>query len=412
MTEQSPTPQRADSLPVPHEQIDHHDHDHDGEAESWRRDRLLSSLNLLMAVGLFFLVPFALKAGAAFFLPVTVAFTLAVTLVPPLEWLERRRVPSPLAAIISVGGAVAVINAAIAVILFPAMNWLTVLPQRINTLREKLAPVIDAYTSLERFVDQIMGLLSQRAMTHSPQQVTLTTPNSLAELVAFSAPGAVIQMIFGLLLIYFFLSTWTRMRTHSVLGRSTQAGSIRMARTIREMVNATAAYIGTISVINLSLGAVVSVAMWLLGMPTPVMWGGLAALFNYVPYVGPTVTAALLAFGGLLAFDDLAGALWPPGIFLAIHALEANVVTPMVVGRRLTINPLMILLSLSFWGWVWGTVGALLSVPLLIMARVLLESAGKPDIAGFLFEERLLGTGHHELHEIEDPSLDSPPSSA
>src|SRR3546814_4273408 len=85
--------------------------------------------------------------------------------------------------------------------------------------------------------------------------------------------------------------------------------------------------------------------------------------------------------------------------FLGIHALEANFITPLLVGRRLTINPLLILLALSFWGWVWGTIGALLSVPLLIMMRVLLESAGKPDIAGFLFEERLLGAGHHEFHD-------------
>ncbi len=388
-------------------------HDHqEAETESWRRDRLLSSLNLLIAVGLFFMIPFALKAGAAFFLPVTVAFTLAVTLVPALEWLERRRVPSSLAALLCVTGVVLVINAAIAAILFPAMNWLTLLPQRVGKLRETLAPVLDAYASVQRFADQIMGILTQRALTHAPTQVTVTTPNSLVDLIALSAPGAVIQMLFGLLLIYFFLSTWTRMRTHTIVSRSTLTGSVRMARTIREMVNATAAYIGTITIINLSLGAVVTLAMALLGMPTPVMWGGLAALFNYVPYVGPTVMTGMLAFGGLLVFDDIYGALWPAATFLAIHAMEANVITPMLVGRRLTINPLMILLSLSFWGWVWGTVGALLSVPLLIMARVLLESAGKPDIAGFLFEERLLGTGHHDIHDIPDRSLDSPESSA
>lgn len=382
------------------------------ESDSWRRDRLLSSLNLLIAVGLFFTVPFALKAGAAFFLPVAVAFTLAVTLVPALEWLERRRVPSSLAALICVTGAVLVINAAIAAILFPAMNWVTLLPQRIGKLRETLAPVLDAYASVQRFADQIMAALSQRTLPHAPPQVTVTAPNSLVDLIAISAPGAVIQMLFGLLMIYFFLSTWTRMRTHSILHRTTQTGSIRMNRTIREMVNATAAYIGTITIINLSLGAVVALIVALLGMPTPLMWGGLAALFNYIPYVGPTVTTAMLAFGGLLAFDDFYGALLPAAAFLGVHALEANVITPLLVGRRLTINPLMILISLSFWGWVWGTVGALLSVPLLIMIRVLLESAGKPDIAGFLFEERLLGTGHHDIHDNPDRSLDSPESSA
>lgn len=378
----------------------------DSESDSWRRDRLLSSLNLLIAVGLFFLIPFALKAGAAFFLPVTVAFTLAVTFVPMLEWLERRRFPSALAALMCVATTLLIINAAIAAIVFPAMNWFTLLPQRVGKLRETLAPVLDAYASIQRFADQIMGVLSQRqAFPNAPAQVTVTTPNSLIDLVATSAPGAIVQMLFGLLLIYFFLATWTRMRAHSILSRATLSGSIRMAQTIRDMVNATAAYIGTITIINLSMGALVALVAWLLGMPTPLMWGGLAALFNYIPYVGPTAMTGMLAFGGLLVFDDIWGALLPAGCFLAIHALEANVITPMLVGRRLTINPLLILLSLSFWGWVWGTVGALLSVPLLIMIRVILESAGKPDIAGFLFEERLLGEHHHESH---DTSLDRP----
>src|SRR3546814_18649257 len=112
-------------------------------------------------------------------------------------------------------------------------------------------------------------------------------------------------------------------------------------------------------------------------MPTPLMWGGLAALFNYVPYVGPTVTTAMLAFSGLLAFDDVYSAMLPALAFLGIHALEANFITPLLVGRRLTINPLLILLALSFWGWVWGPIGALLSVPLLIMMRVLLEKIGR-----------------------------------
>src|SRR3546814_18430649 len=95
----------------------------------------------------------------------------------------------------------------------------------------------------------------------------------------------------------------------------------------------------------------------------------------------------MLAFIGLLAFDDVYSAMLPALAFLGIHALEANFITPLLVGRRLTINPLLILLALSFWGWVWGTIGALLSVPLLILMRVLLESAGKPDNAGFRFEE-------------------------
>ncbi|MEO6218540.1 MAG: AI-2E family transporter, partial [Sphingomonas sp.] len=150
------------------------------------------------------------------------------------------------------------------------------------------------------------------------------------------------------------------------------------------------AYLGTITIINLSLGLVIAFLLWLIGMPYPLMWGGIVALFNYVPYFGPIAAAALLALAGLMTFQDIWVALLPAAIMIGCHLLEANAVTPFIVGHRLTINPIMILISLSFWGWVWGTPGALLAVPLLIIIQTVIGAAGKPDIAGFLFEHGTL----------------------
>src|SRR5207237_34926 len=149
----------------------------------------------------------------------------------------------------------------------------------------------------------------------------------------------------------------------------------------------------TITVINLTLGGIVALAMSMLGMPSPLMWGGIVALLNYVPYFGPIVAALLLAVGGLMTFADVGTAMIAPAIMIGCHIVEANVVTPFIVGHRLTISPLMILISLSFWGWVWGTAGALLAVPLLIIFQTVLGAAGKPDIAGFLFEQGALVQG-------------------
>ena len=128
-------------------------------------------------------------------------------------------------------------------------------------------------------------------------------------------------------------------------------------------------------------------------MPYPLMWGGIAALLNYVPYFGPIAAAGLLALGGLMVFSDLWVALVPAFIMIGAHLLEANVITPLIVGHRLTISPIMILISLSFWGWVWGTPGALLAVPILIILQTVIGAAGKPDIAGFLFEHGTLDHG-------------------
>ena len=126
------------------------------------------------------------------------------------------------------------------------------------------------------------------------------------------------------------------------------------------------------------------------------MWGGIVALLNYVPYFGPIVAALLLAIGGLMTFNDFWVAMIPAAIMIGCHLLEANVVTPLVVGHRLTINPVLILISLSFWSWVWGTPGALLAVPLLIIIQTVIGAAGKPDIAGFLFEHGTLVREHQK----------------
>src|SRR5262249_12814147 len=150
-------------------------------------------------------------------------------------------------------------------------------------------------------------------------------------------------------------------------GRGSFGSAIAMARVIQEVVDSTSAYLGTITLINASVGLLLALALWLIGMPTPLMWGGLVALCNYIPYLGPIAALILLALGGVLVFADFWYALLPALIFATIHLVEANVVTPMIVGRRLTINPLLILVALSFWGWVWGTTGALLAVPLLII---------------------------------------------
>jgi predicted PurR-regulated permease PerM len=150
--------------------------------------------------------------------------------------------------------------------------------------------------------------------------------------------------------------------------------------------------------VNLGMGLVVAFVLYLIGMPTPLMWGGIVAVLNYIPYLGPIAAVLLLGLGGLMAFADPWYAFLPALVFAGIHLLEANLITPAVVGRRLTINPLLILVALSFWAWVWGTTGALLAVPLLIILKTVLDAAGKPDIAGFLFEEGTLTNPHHEEH--------------
>ncbi len=367
------------------------------EAVAYRRDRLLAALVLMFGIALTLAVPFALRAGAEFFLPVTTALVIAIAMVPTLEWLERRRIPSALAALLCVVLFLIVANIAVAAIVFPATQWFQLLPDRIGQLRETLAPLVTLYSNLEQFVEGVVRQLNGSDLSAAPQAVRVETPSSLLQIVAASAPFAVIQMFFAVLVIYFFLAGWTRMRRRTITTRSSFAGAMTTARVIQQVVDATSAYLGTITLVNIGIGAALALILYLLGMPTPLMWGGIAALLNYIPYLGPIAAALLLALGGLMTFQDPWYALLPALIFVGMHLVEANVITPAIVGRRLTINPLMILLSLSFWAWVWGTTGALLAVPLLIIIRTIMDAAGRPDIAGFLFEEGTL------IHDPDEP---------
>jgi predicted PurR-regulated permease PerM len=340
-----------------------------------KRDRLLASLTLIGGIGLIVAIPFALRGGAEFFMPVTAALAAGLCMIIFL--------------------AIAVF--AIGSIVVPASDWVAQVPGKIPKVRAALEPVFDLYKNLERFIDRTV---SQIAVTQErTRAVRIEAPNSMLGLLTSSAPHLLIQLFFSLLVIFFFLAGWTAMRKRTIVSRGSFEGALTTARVIQQVVDATSTYLGTITLINVGLGGLTALVLWWLGMPSPVMWGGIVAVLNYIPYLGPIASALALFLGGLMTYPDVWGALLPPAAFVSLHLVEANFFTPMVVGKRLTISPLAILVSLSFWSWVWGTTGALLAVPLLIIMKTIFSAAGTPDIAGFLFE-------HGTLTHIGDPDED------
>jgi len=368
-----------------------------------KRDRLLASLTLIAGVGLIVLLPFALRAGAEFFMPVTAALVVAIALVPLLEWFERRGLPPKASAGLCVLIFLALALFAVGSIVVPASDWVSQVPAKIPRVRDALQPVLDLYKNLDRFIDRTVSQIPISGGQQHARAVRIETPNSMSSLLISSAPHLLIQLFFSLLVIFFFLAGWTSMRKKTIVSRGSFEGALTTARVIQEVVDATSTYLGTITLINVGLGTLTALALWWLGMPSPIMWGGIVAVANYIPYLGPIVCALLLFLGGLMTFGDIWTALGPPGIFICFHLVEANFFTPMVVGHRLTISPLSILVSLSFWAWIWGTTGALLAVPLLIIMKTVFSAAGTPDIAGFLFEDgTLTHVGEADEEEIEE----------
>ena len=388
-----------------HAQIEHDDAADEArvlaETITAKRDRLLASLTLIAGIGLIVALPFALRAGAEFFMPVSAALVVAIALVPLLEWFERRGLPSKLSAglcvLIFLGMAVFALGS----IVIPATDWVAQVPTKITKVRAALEPVLDIYKSLDKFIDKITAQIP--VAQNNTRAVRIEEPNSMLGLLTSSAPHLLIQLFFSLLVIFFFLAGWTKMRKKTIVSRGSFEGALTTARVIQQVVDATSTYLGTITLINVGLGALTAFILWRLQMPSAVMWGGIVAVLNYIPYLGPIASALLLFLGGLMTYPDVWGAMLPPAAFISLHLIEANFFTPMVVGKRLTISPLAILVSLSFWAWVWGTTGALLAVPLLIILKTVFSAAGTPDIAGFLFEHgTLTHIGEPDEEEVEE----------
>jgi predicted PurR-regulated permease PerM len=373
------------------------------ETVTAKSDRLLASLTLIAGVALIVMLPFALRAGAEFFMPVTAALVVAIALVPLLEWFERRGIPSKPAAGLCVIIFLLMAVFALGSIIVPASDWVAQVPSKIGKVRDALEPIFDLYKNLDRFIDRTLSQIEVSQARSAASAVRIETPNSMLGLLTSSAPHLLIQLFFALLVIFFFLAGWTAMRKKTIVSRGSFEGALTTARVIQQVVDATSTYLGTITLINVGLGALTALVLWWLGMPSPVMWGGIVAVANYIPYLGPIASALLLFLGGLMIYPDIWGALLPPAVFIGFHLVEANFFTPMIVGHRLTISPLSILVSLSFWAWVWGTTGALLAVPLLIIMKTVFSAAGTPDIAGFLFEDgTLTHVGEADEEEIEE----------
>ena len=183
-------------------------HEHEQETLELKRVRLLASLTLIGGIGLVIALPFALRAGAEFFLPVTAALVIAIALVPMLEWFERRGVPAKLAAVLCVVIFLMIAVFAIASIVLPAIDWVALIPSRIERVTKALAPLLDLYSNLQKFIDRTVSDIAVGAADNG-RTVRVETPNSMLDLITASAPHAAIQLFFALLVIYFFLAGWT-----------------------------------------------------------------------------------------------------------------------------------------------------------------------------------------------------------
>jgi predicted PurR-regulated permease PerM len=254
----------------------------------------------------------------------------------------------------------------------PALVWMNEAPQHMAGLRQRVQKI---FPRLARF-NQAAAAVNNLGAPQEEQEKT-----TMVEVKTSRVPSTFINwtgtLLAGvgetLVLLYLLLASGDLFLQKLVRVMPTLRDKKRAVEISHEIQQNISNYLFSVSLINLGMGLIVSSGLYFMGVPNAAMWGLLVALLNYVPYFGPIAGVLLLAAVGLLTFDTLGAGLLPPAWYLAIHLLESNLITPVLLGRRFTLNPVVIFVSLIFWTWLWGVPGALLSVPILVSIKVICD---------------------------------------
>jgi len=312
-------------------------------------------------------VLFGIYFGQGLFMPIAIALVLSLTLSPIVRAARNRGIPAALTAGFLVFGLAVVFVVGSLTLTQPIMGWIDDAPRLGDQLRDRLQSIRAPVEAVTEAGQQVQELAEPQDPT--VQEVVVRQPGLLNRAANHAAgAGATILVTFGLTLYMLAYSSLFYEKVVRALPRlSDKKRALRIAYDVERIVSR---YLLTITVINVALGVLVGSAMWLVGMPNPVLWGVVAALLNFLPYIGSAVGVLISAAVALITFDQMGQAVIVPLVYLGITLLEGNFITPLILGRRLELNPVVILLSVALWGFVWGVVGILIAVPLLVILKV------------------------------------------
>jgi predicted PurR-regulated permease PerM len=327
----------------------------------------------MATVGIFVLLLLAaLYLSRPVLLPVVAALVIGTTLAPIVKAAARHRV-SPWATAIVLGFGL-IVAAAIAVTLLagPVSEWIGKAPDIGAAIKQKLY-VLDRPLAALRELQEVLLPSQGQTVAIEPSQLGLVTP-----VISVVTPALVEVTLFFVTLI-FFLATQIDFRRYMASFFTSRNAKLRFIRITNDIEEYLGSYVAVVTIINFGLGVVVAIGAWLFGFPSPIIFGILAAVLNYIPYIGAACMTVVLLGVGLVTFPSLGFALVPPAAFVALATIEGQFITPAVLGHRLTLNPLVVLLALAFWAWLWGPIGAFLAVPLTIIGLVTLQHLFPPD---------------------------------
>ncbi len=320
---------------------------------------------------------YTLYFAAELLIPLTVSLLLALMLTPLVRTLRGAWVPRPLAAAAVVAIVLTGLGAVGNLLWEPAAEWVRDAPENLRELEPRLRELREPLDQIRNASAGIAEAADGDDAGGAAMAVELKG-TSVLETAAAESPRMIASFLGIIFLLYFLLAYGDQ-----VLKKIERLGQRRSDYRITEIFvtvqHQVSRYLLIITLVNLAVAAAVGVALWLIGFPHPFLWGAAAGLLNFAPYVGAAVTAVLLTVVGLLSLDSISTALIVPAVFMVITALEGQLLTPTLLGRHLAISPYMVFLSITFWGWLWGIVGALIAVPLLVIVKIVADSVPSLD---------------------------------
>lgn len=317
-------------------------------------------------VGIFcILAVAAIELARPVLLPAVSGVVVGMMLGPLSARAARLGVPSPVTALALLAMVITVFYLVVVLLAAPVVEWIGRAPEVGTMLREKL-----------HFLDRPMAALDDLRKAVSPQGDGAlkvdTGTNLLAPLLIFVTP-AVGQMIIFVGTLFFFLLGRTELRRYLVAMFEERDARLRTLRILNDVERSLTGYLSVVAVINLAVGLAAFAIALATGLPSPLAWGVLGFVLNFVPYLGAVIMELVMFAVGVVSFPTLGHALVPPLLYLAFTTIEGHFITPAIMGYRLTVSPLTVFLALVFWTWMWGPVGAFLAVPLLIVAMVVIN---------------------------------------
>ncbi|MDN3641061.1 AI-2E family transporter [Simiduia curdlanivorans] len=324
--------------------------------------------------------------GKSILFPITLAWLLSLLLSPLVRWAGKFNLPNPLSAALVVAlllGNIYLIGQFLAE---PAAKWLEKMPQKTAMLKSKLNLVHEPLAELKRAGEQVAKLA--QGSTDQPIVVSVQDNTWMQNLLTDDLPALSGTMLIVVVLTYFLLASRGSMVRQA--GRFGSDWSMRrqLMRITAQVRQQLSTYLATIALVNLMLALATSTLLWSIDFPNPLLWGMVAGLLNFAPYVGPLITLGLLALVGLTSFDSLVMALAAPMGFLVLTALEGQLITPSIVGYRMSLSPTMVFLAVVFWTWLWGVAGALMAAPILACVKILCENLSSESNYGLIFQSQ------------------------